>query len=82
MPTSSECDNNVIYFVYGISPTSDQQICLAELCTARRIMHQPSLMGGRVFCASTLKHTLSVKNCPVISLLVVATDGVTVVVDK
>ena len=82
MPTSSECDNNVIYFVYGISPTSDQQICLAELCTDRRIMHQPSLMGGRVFVHQLLLYTFGVENRTVLSLLVVATDGVTVVVDK
>ena len=82
MPTSRLCDNNVIYFVYGISPTSDQQIWLAELCTARRIIHQPSSMGVGYFVHRHLVYTLGVEIQPVTSLLVVATDVITVVVDK
>jgi len=39
-------------------------------------------MGGRVYVIGPLLYTFGVENCPVLSLLVVATDGVTVVVDK
>ena len=82
LTSTQYCDIIVIYFVYGLSPTSDYQICLAELCTACRIMHMTIRDGGYGFCASTLAIHLWCKNCPVISLLVVATDCITVVVDK
>ena len=82
LASTQYCDIIVIYFVYGLSPSSDYQICLAELHTVPVITYQPSKMGGMVFVHRLLIYTLSVKNCPVISLLVVATDCITVVVDK